>query len=100
MEYIISNLPEVCVARLAGYRKTPDNSNEIGALFVVLNPGVTTAQDEISKKIFNTLKSHLSLEELAVIQDIYYVESVPVTTCGKVDRVALKNLAFKKSQLK
>ncbi|KAM7346972.1 2-succinylbenzoate--CoA ligase-like [Cochliomyia hominivorax] len=100
LEYIISNLPEVCVARLTGYRITPDNPNEVGALFVVLNPGVTTSQDEISKKIFNTLKSHLTLEELAVIQDIYYVDSVPVTTCGKVDRVTLKNLALKKSQIK
>ncbi|XP_065365997.1 uncharacterized protein LOC135958973 [Calliphora vicina] len=100
LEHTVMELPEICVARLAGYRKSPEDCNEIGAFFVVLNQGVTTPQAEISKNIFKLLKSHLTAEELAVIQDIYYVESVPVTTCGKVDRVALKNLALKKSQIK
>ncbi|XP_023304947.2 4-coumarate--CoA ligase 3-like [Lucilia cuprina] len=100
LEHIVMDMPEICVARLAGYRKTPDNPNEIGAFFVVLNKGVTASEDEITKKIFNVLKSHLTADELAVIQDIYYIDSVPVTTCGKVDRVSLKNLALKKSQIK
>lgn len=93
MEYHIINLPEVKVARLAGYRKSVDDPNETGAFFVVLNSNVTSSSSEITAKIFDVLKSHLTSKELSIIQDIHYVDSVPLTTCGKIDRVALKKLA-------
>ena len=88
------------MARLAGYRKNSNDPNESGAFFVVLNSGVTSAQTEITTKIFNTLKPHLTSDELAIIQDVYYVDSVPLTTCGKIDRVTLKQWALKRSSLK
>lgn len=94
------NMAEIKVARLAGYRKNPNDSNENGAFFVILNPNVTGTQEEITTKIFNTLKSCLTADELAIIQNVYYVDSVPLTTCGKVDRVALKQWALKRFKLK
>lgn len=93
-------LPEIRVARLAGYRMSPDKPDESVAVFVVLIQGVTTAQEEISKKVFNLLRTHLNPKELDIIKNIYFVDSVPFTTCGKIDRVALKNLALKKAQNK
>lgn len=92
-------LPEICVARLTGYRKSPEDCNEIGVLFVVLKKDLTACREEISEKIFDLLKSGLKPEEVCVIQDIIFVDSIPVTTCGKVDRVALKNLALERSHL-
>ncbi|XP_005176639.1 luciferin 4-monooxygenase [Musca domestica] len=93
LEYITINLPEVYVARMAGYRKTPNDPNEAAAFFVVLNSNVTASHKEISAKILETLKPHLNERQLAMIEHIHFVDSVPLTTCGKVDRVALKKLA-------
>ncbi|XP_073832944.1 uncharacterized protein isoform X2 [Musca autumnalis] len=97
LEYIIINLPEVYVARLAGYCKTPNDPNEVAAFFVVLNRDVTASCDEISAKIRSTLKQCLNAKQLAMIEKIHFVDSVPLTTCGKIDRVALKKFAACKS---
>ncbi|XP_061397853.1 2-hydroxy-7-methoxy-5-methyl-1-naphthoate--CoA ligase-like [Musca vetustissima] len=93
LEYIAINIPEIYVARMAGYCKTPNDPNEVAAFFVVLNSNVTASQNEISAKIMDAIKPHLNERQLAMIEKIYFVDSIPLTTCGKVDRVALRKLA-------
>ncbi|XP_075157074.1 uncharacterized protein LOC142230315 [Haematobia irritans] len=99
LEYILINLPEIYVARLTSYQKSSNDTNEVGSLFVVLNANVSISHKEMSTKIMNTLSAHLNPRQLEVIKDIYYVESVPLTTCGKIDRIALKKLALSKAQM-
>uniref|UniRef100_A0A1I8NSR8 AMP-dependent synthetase/ligase domain-containing protein n=1 Tax=Stomoxys calcitrans TaxID=35570 RepID=A0A1I8NSR8_STOCA len=96
LEYSLINLPEIYVARLASYKVTPEDVNEIGSLFVVLNSNVSLTHEEMSRKIRDTLSVELNPKQLAIIQHIHYVDSVPLTTCGKIDRVALKKLALSK----
>ncbi|XP_073814344.1 2-succinylbenzoate--CoA ligase-like [Musca autumnalis] len=91
------SIPEIYIARLVGYHKTPNDPNQIGAWFVVLHPNVTLSQAEISKKVMDTLKFHLTPAQFAIIQDVHIIDAMPVTYCGKLDRLALRKLAATKS---
>lgn len=95
MESPIIDLPEVYVARLAGYIQNPQEQFQTGALFVVLNPGVEVNANEMRNKIRSVWKAKLGESIANAVKHIYFVPSVPLTTCGKIDRVVLRQQALK-----
>lgn len=95
MESPILELPEVHSNCLVGYKKSPQDPHEVGALFIVLKLNIEADQNEMSLKIRQKLKSCLTLEEYQAIQDIHFISVAPQTSCGKMDREALKELAIK-----
>ncbi|XP_037808390.1 putative acyl--CoA ligase YdaB [Lucilia sericata] len=99
VETLVLQLPEISGVCLVGYCRSVEDPNEVAALFVVLKEGVSSSFEEISLKIRNILSNNLSDDQVLLLHDIYVRESFPLTTCGKIDRIALRKLALKGSQL-
>ncbi|XP_011187536.2 uncharacterized protein LOC105215368 [Zeugodacus cucurbitae] len=91
VEYLINELPEVAVSRLVGYRQSEDSTADVGALFVVLKSFATDLPSGLVRlKIRDVLLAKLSPKENANIEKILFLSKIPVTNCGKVDRVELR----------
>ncbi|XP_023292862.2 putative acyl--CoA ligase YdaB [Lucilia cuprina] len=98
VENLVLNLTEISSVCLVGYRRSEEDSNEVAALFVILKEGVSSSVEEVSLKIRDILLNNLSEDQVLLIHDIYVRESFPLTSCGKIDRFALRKLALKASQ--
>uniref|UniRef100_A0A0A1X6R7 Putative acyl--CoA ligase YdaB n=1 Tax=Zeugodacus cucurbitae TaxID=28588 RepID=A0A0A1X6R7_ZEUCU len=94
VEYQINDLPEVVVSRLVGYRQSEDSTADVGALFVVLESFAKDLPSGLVRlKIRDVLLARLSPKENANIEKIIFISKIPVTNCGKVDRVELRKQA-------
>lgn len=97
MEPLVLYIPQVASVCLVGYHRFSDDLNEVAALFVVLKH--PDNHEQIADKIRETLAGHLSRDELLLIHDIHFRESFPLTTCGKMDRPALRKIAADTAKL-
>lgn len=93
---MVLNLPEVCAVSMVGYHRSEEDSNKVAALFVILKQEVSTSQKDVYLKIRETLSAELTEDQNLLIHDIYFTESFPLSTCGKIDRRALRKLALEK----
>lgn len=93
---MILNLPEVCAVSMVGYHRSGEESNKVAALFVILKQEVSISQKDMYLKIRDTLSSELNEDQNLLIHDIYFTESFPLSTCGKIDRRTLRKLALEK----
>uniref|UniRef100_A0A0A1WXQ8 Putative acyl--CoA ligase YdaB n=1 Tax=Zeugodacus cucurbitae TaxID=28588 RepID=A0A0A1WXQ8_ZEUCU len=94
IEYLISQLPEVAVARLVGYKQFEDSTADVGALFVVLKGVVANlSPDLVRHKIREALLENHHLKENSNIEKIHFLSKIPLTNCGKVDRAELRKQA-------
>ncbi|XP_065364963.1 putative acyl--CoA ligase YdaB [Calliphora vicina] len=99
IEQMVLSLAEISSVCLVGYRPSEEDPNEVAALFVILKEGVTTSHQDLSLKIRDIWSQNLSEDQILLIHDIYYKKKFPLTTCGKIDRIALRELALEMAEL-
>ncbi|XP_037936587.1 2-succinylbenzoate--CoA ligase-like [Teleopsis dalmanni] len=97
IESLVADLPEVTSARLVGYKKSPEDAYDVGAIFVALKDNFKEDErkQEIRSKIGYLLESSLSTAQLDVIRHIHFIDTMPLTSAGKVNRVTLRQQAQK-----
>ncbi|KAM7349837.1 putative acyl--CoA ligase YdaB [Cochliomyia hominivorax] len=99
IEPLILNLPEVSSVCLVGYNRSDEDPNQVAALFVILKQDESLSFQDISSKIRNALSENLTEDQILLIHDIHFRDFFPLTTCGKIDRIALRKLALEMSKL-
>ncbi|MEV6047875.1 non-ribosomal peptide synthetase [Streptomyces xanthochromogenes] len=85
IEHVLREQPEVDDAAVTVRRPSPDDARL--AAFVVAGPGPVPRSEALLARLTALLPAHLVPDELT------FVERLPLTTSGKVDRKALADLA-------
>ncbi|MFJ2400180.1 amino acid adenylation domain-containing protein [Streptomyces xanthochromogenes] len=85
IEHVLREQPEVDDAAVTVRRPSPDDARL--AAFVVAGPGPVPRSEALLSRLTALLPAHLVPDELT------FVERLPLTTSGKVDRKALADLA-------
>ncbi|MFI5703322.1 amino acid adenylation domain-containing protein [Streptomyces xanthochromogenes] len=85
IEHVLREQPEVDEAAVTVRRPSPDDARL--AAFVVAGPGPVPRSEALLSRLTALLPAHLVPDELT------FVERLPLTTSGKVDRKALADLA-------
>ncbi|XP_004535361.1 uncharacterized protein LOC101455476 [Ceratitis capitata] len=93
VENLIGQLPEVAMAQLVGFKKSKDSTADACALFVKLKNASNTSPESVIKKIRTDLTHKLGALENSRIEKIHIVSKMPLTSCGKIDRIELQRHA-------
>lgn len=108
MEKLVCSLPSIFAAILVGYRSLHTDLEDKGALYVVKQSQqqhqhhehhhhphlIEQQQDETLKvEIINLLQNHLECNVACIIRLVNIIDKFPLTSCGKVDKPALIQLA-------
>ncbi|WP_406204528.1 amino acid adenylation domain-containing protein [Streptomyces decoyicus] len=84
IEHALREQPEVADAAVTVHRPSPDDARL--AAFVVASPGPVPRPDALRDRLTTVLPAHL------VPDEVQFVDALPLTASGKVDRRALTDL--------
>ncbi|XP_055842799.1 uncharacterized protein LOC129909753 [Episyrphus balteatus] len=95
VEGIVNTHPSVLSSALVGHSSLKkDSKDEIGSLFVVIVNN-DKFSNEIEGELRELIRNELTNEQFEIIRHIRIISEIPLKTCGKADRSALKILAEK-----
>ncbi|TMW40254.1 hypothetical protein DOY81_014667 [Sarcophaga bullata] len=107
IEKLVCTIPRIFAVTLVGYRTTQHCNEDKGALFVVKqlqNVGECMqgnveehkkqqTNEALRIEVKKLLENHLKANESHIIRLVNIIDKLPLTSCGKVDKPALIQLA-------
>lgn len=89
VESLVMSVPDIQIARLVGSAKSDEGTDQAVCLFLTLQTRSMTSSQHILESVKRVLRSKLQPYECNVIHHVEIIEKFPLTTCGKIDRIAL-----------
>uniref|UniRef100_T1PAV5 AMP-binding enzyme n=1 Tax=Musca domestica TaxID=7370 RepID=T1PAV5_MUSDO len=89
VESLVMSVPDIQIARLVGSAKSDEGTDQAVCLFLTLQTRSMTSSQHILESVKRVLRSKLQPYEFNVIHHVEIIEKFPLTTCGKIDRIAL-----------
>ncbi|XP_073834579.1 putative acyl--CoA ligase YdaB [Musca autumnalis] len=93
VESLVATVADIKLARLVESAKLSAEKNRVVCLFLTLKNESSISIGDILEKVKQVMRTKLSSQEFDLIHKIKIIDNFPLTTCGKIDRIALSQWA-------
>ncbi|XP_055840520.1 uncharacterized protein LOC129908195 [Episyrphus balteatus] len=91
IETVLGSHPNVQLCALIGHPNSDGSNDKIGTIFVALRRSADS--EKIEDDLRNLLEAKCTREEVQVVRHIKVLSEMPLTTCGKINRAILAEMA-------